>query len=505
MTKEKSSAAFPGVRSILGGLTVRSLAVLALAAVSAGCMTNRVSNFTPKSGMVCDEVRITGSFHKLGHLDGVWFNGVPANASIQHDPASGGRLTVVAAVPEGASTGPIRVRISTEGEAALWAKGVDYTFEDNFTVTGSPPAPVINSFSARPETIKQGQTATLQWQVSTGITKLTLNGADVSGTNSTSVSPTATTFYELVAKSGSCLQRSQTLTVTVLPSPKITSLGSRTYRPGEMLVLNGEGLARENESSEIVFSQGTTRITLKAERASTGQLAVAVPENLVRGPVVVQATVGSDASNTNRFNLDASTDGPFVDVKSRIGFVRQTCAGKELQVSTNVLGQAQPGRAVFRDGDVVLAQVPFTPGMIGGATFSPGGDDGVTVTADANGFSASYIDMIERFASHYRYQFPVNIMDGFKAATNRWHVLFSPDDAIVIVSSVPVGSSHMIAIQIHDLAHQRNIGPLIQIACTTGNVQGEVIGGDTVELKLDGAILGRFAIYPAAGKSKSGQ
>ena len=325
--------------------------------------------------------------------------------------------------------------------------------------------------------------------------QLTLNGADVSGTNSMTVSPATTTFYELVAKNESCLQRSQALTVTVMPLPKITALGKPVYHSGDTLTVNGEGLARTGESSQIVFSQGATTVALTVATPSAGQLTVPIPASLVGGTVNVQALVGSDGSNTNTFVLDARKNGPFADIKSKIGVASQTCGSKQLQVSTNVPGWALPDLAVFQEDGAVLAQHNFQPGIIGGAAFSPGGDQAVSVTADPNGFSASYVGVVERFATHHRFQFPVNIMDGFIIATNRWHVLFSPDDTLVMVSSVPAGGSPKIAIQVHDLVQQKNIGPLIQTNCSAGRLQGEVTNGNTVRVKLDGAVVATFPIY----------
>lgn len=495
MTKKKCSAVFPAVRGIRGGVPVRCLTFLALAAFLTGCMTNQVKDFTPKSGMICDPVRITGTFHKAGHLDGVWFNGVLADASFRHFPAPKGPLEILAAVPEGASNGPIRVKISAEDSVTFWMKGADHTFGEAFSVTGSPPVPAINSFSASPENIKQGQTTALQWQVSPAVKQLTLNGADVSGTNSMTVSPASTTFYELVAKNESCLQRSQSLTVTVMPLPKITALGKPVYHSGDTLTVNGEGLARSGESSQIVFSQGATTVVSTIATPSAGQLTVPIPASLVGGTVNVQALVGSDGSNTNTFVLDARKNGPFADIKSKIRVASQTCGSKQLQVSTNVPGWALPDLAVFQENGFVLARHNFQPGIIGGAAFSPGGDQAVSVTADPNGFSASYVGVVERFATHHRFQFPVNIMDGFIIATNRWHVLFSPDDTLVMVSSVPAGGSPKIAIQVHDLVHQKNIGPLIQTNCSAGRLQGEVTNGNTVRVKLDGAVVATFPIY----------
>jgi hypothetical protein len=224
------------------------------------------------------------------------------------------------------------------------------------------------------------------------------------------------------------------------------------------------------------------------------QLTAPKPASIVSGPVKPQAVADSDARKTNTIALEARKNGPFVDIKSKIGFASQTCGSRQLQVSTNVAGLALPDLAVFRQDGAILAQHNFQPDIIGGAAFSPGGDQAVSVTADPNGFSASYVDVIERFATHYRFQFPVNVMEGFKTATNRWHVLFSPDDTLVMVSSVPVGSPARIAVQVHDMLRRKNIGTLIQADCAACDLQGEVINGNTVTVKLDGAVVATFPI-----------
>ncbi len=524
MKKEKCSAVFRTVRGLRSGVPVHCLIFLSSVAFSTGCITNHVRDFTPKSAMVCDEVRITGKFHKTGELDGVWFNGVPAIASFRHFPAPNGPLEILAVVPEGASNGPIRIKITTEEGALFGGKGTDYTFREAFSVTGSPPVPDIKSFSADPAIIKPGQTCALRWEVSPAVKLLTLDGADVSGTTSKTVSPATTTFYSLVAKNESCLQRSQVLTVMVMSSPIITALGNPVYQPGDTLTVNGEGLAQTNESSQIILSQGATTVALTVTNPAADQLTVLIPTAFTGGPVNVQVLVGSDASNTNTFVLEATKtntivpavkktktvvaeakkadtvalvakkNGLFVDIKSKIGLASQTCGSKQLQISTNVPGEALPDLAVFQQDGAILAQHNFQPGIIGGAAFSPGGDQAVSVTADPNGFSASYVNVIERFATHYRFQFPVNIMEGYKTATGRWHVLFSPDDTMVMISSVPVGGPEKIAIQIHDLVRQKNIGTLIQANCAAGDLQGEVINGSAVRVKLDGAVVATLPI-----------
>jgi hypothetical protein len=489
MPKDKDSTTVRAVRSLRDGVPVRGLMVLALAAFSAGCYTNQIKDFTPKKGMVCDSVRITGSFHKIGDLDGVWFNGVPARASFRHFPAPKGPLEILAEVPEGASNGPIRIRIAPVEGVIFGGKGLDYTFAKPFSVTGSPPVPAIDSFLANPATIKPGQASTLTWQVSPAVKLLTLDGADVTGTNSQMVSPESTTVYALVAKNDSCLQRSQVLTVTVTPSPETAAATTPTNAPGETPAVNGKEPVPASEPPPPAAP-------LPAVAASAPAIQSAVPQPAAPAaePVPVPAPVVSKARGTNAPAVVARKDGAFVDIKSRIGLADQVSGSRQLDVSTNQPGEDQPDLAVFRLDGAKIAQYTFTPGIIGGAAFSPGGDQAVVVTSDPNGFSASYVTEIERFATHYKFQFPVNIMDGFKTATNRWHVLFSPDDTLVMVSTVPVASSGKVAILVHDLVQQKDVGTLIQAGCKTCDLQGEVLNGTAVQVKVDGTVVATLPI-----------
>ena len=500
MTKEKCSAGLRAVRNIQTGLPICGLTFLALAVFSTGCATSQVKDFTPKSGMICDEVRITGKFHyKIEDLDAVWFNGVRAAATFRHFPAPSSPLEILAVVPAGASNGPIRVKISAPDDLVFGTKGMDYTFGEAFSVTGSPPVPAINSFSANPAIIKPGESSTLSWQVSPTVKQVFLDDTDVSSTNSMTVSPTVTTIYYLVAKNESCLQQSQAVAVTVTPSPETAAPGTPVDHPGDTNTVKGGGLARTSESSPTTVFPGTTTATatvgLPADHQPAAAAPVPAPAPITAGePVKAQPVAASDARKANTIAPIARKDGAFVDIKSKIGLASQTSGSRQLQISTNMTGRTLPGLAVFQQGGTILTQHDFQPGIIGGAAFSPGGDQAVSVTADPNGFSASYVDVIERFETHYKFQFPVNIMEGFKTATGRWHVLFSPDDTLVMVSSVPVAGPAKIAIQIHDLVRRKNIGTLIQANCKAGDLQGEVVNGNTVVIKLDGAVVATFPI-----------
>lgn len=83
--------------------------------------------------------------------------------------------------------------------------------------------PTINSFSAAPDTIQQGQTTSLQWNVSDAAS-VTIDGVAVDpASGSLPVSPNATRSYTIIATGGGCSpqQRQATVTITVNPCPQI--------------------------------------------------------------------------------------------------------------------------------------------------------------------------------------------------------------------------------------------------------------------------------------------
>jgi peptidoglycan-associated lipoprotein len=83
-----------------------------------------------------------------------------------------------------------------------------------------PPASPTASISVTPDTIQQGQSATLSWQT-TNATDVSIDGIGaVQATGTQSVSPTDSTTYHLVAKGAGGPQEASTrLTVTQPPPP----------------------------------------------------------------------------------------------------------------------------------------------------------------------------------------------------------------------------------------------------------------------------------------------
>ena len=74
--------------------------------------------------------------------------------------------------------------------------------DDENVVVPPPGAPVIDSFTADPETVEAGETSTLSWSLS-GEAPTTLeispDVGDVMGSTDTEVTPTETTTYTLTA------------------------------------------------------------------------------------------------------------------------------------------------------------------------------------------------------------------------------------------------------------------------------------------------------------------
>ena len=88
-------------------------------------------------------------------------------------------------------------------------------------------------------------------------------------------------------------------------------------------------------------------------------------------------------------------------------------------------------------------------------------------------------------------------MDGSTTVTERFHILFSPDDKIVVISSVSNSSAspNKMVIVIHDMSTDKVLTPSIFTNCTTCNLKAEVINGVSVKLTLDGTPVGTFPIF----------
>jgi hypothetical protein len=100
------------------------------------------------------------------------------------------------------------------------------------SITAAPstsPAPVIDSLSATPATVRAGQSALLQWSV-TGPSTLAVSGVGVVSGTSVQVSPSVTTTYTLTATNASgSVSSNVTVTVPIAVAGQSFELGVVTH------------------------------------------------------------------------------------------------------------------------------------------------------------------------------------------------------------------------------------------------------------------------------------
>jgi hypothetical protein len=205
--------------------------------------------------------------------------------------------------------------------------------------------PVINSFTATPQTINQGGSATLSWSVSGQVDSLSIapGVGDVTGQTSVAVSPSATTTYVLTA-SGSGGTTTAQVVVTVNegpPPPSITSFVATpdTIYDGESstLVWTTEGQVNSltilpavgdvtGQTSVTVSPDETTTYTLTATNASgsdTEQVTVtvnpALPPPTITSFTASPSAIALGESSTLSWSIDGTVDA--LDLGPGIGDV----------------------------------------------------------------------------------------------------------------------------------------------------------------------------------------
>ncbi|MFL6284645.1 MAG: hypothetical protein ACJ74Q_15975 [Pyrinomonadaceae bacterium] len=155
--------------------------------------------------------------------------------------------------------------------------------QSQVTVEVSQP-PTINSFAGSTNSLQDGQTATLQWDVSDA-SSVTIDGAAVSPTAGTlTVTPNTTHTYTIIATGGGCSpqvrQATFTINVTSCPSINLFDANPTTIYPGGSstirwdvngavgVTINGTPVAASGNMT--VSPGGTTSYRLIAQSASGG-------------------------------------------------------------------------------------------------------------------------------------------------------------------------------------------------------------------------------------------
>lgn len=142
----------------------------------------------------------------------------------------------------------------------------------DITVTGTPVLPTIDSFTASPGTIDQGNNSTLAWTV-TGADTVSINQGigSVAASGNRSVSPATTTTYTLTASNGSgSVTAQQTVTVNTPPPPVISSFTASpsTILQGDDTTLSwsvsGADSVSINQGVGTVAASGSTQVSPNA-------------------------------------------------------------------------------------------------------------------------------------------------------------------------------------------------------------------------------------------------
>lgn len=162
---------------------------------------------------------------------------------------------------------PLDMRFSV----VVVAKGETFSGWDNWI-----QPPVIQSFTATPQAINQGQSTTLNWSVSGRVDSLTIAPGigDVTGQTSVSVSPIQNTTYTLTATSS---DGSDTAEVTVVVGPQPPIITSFTATPdiinqGETATLNWNVVGQVNSATitpDVGLVTGQTSAVVQPGQTTT--------------------------------------------------------------------------------------------------------------------------------------------------------------------------------------------------------------------------------------------
>ncbi len=176
-----------------------------------------------------------------------------------------------------------------------------------------PSAPVISSFTASPQSVQAGQSATLNWSV-TGATTLSVTpGPGTVSGSSTTVTPGSTTTYTLTAtNSGGSVTATTTVTVTTVAavgvalSPGSTSLFTGGTQQFTATVTNAANTAVTwSATGGTITSAGF--YTAGATPGTFSVTATSVQDSTKSATAAITITAQSAAGAHPRIILDAST------------------------------------------------------------------------------------------------------------------------------------------------------------------------------------------------------
>jgi hypothetical protein len=156
-------------------------------------------------------------------------------------------------------SGTTSVRPNQTTTYTLTARNGTTSINESVTVVVDRPEARILKFTATPVTIRAGEASTLAWETENADT-VTLSGASVARSGTSSVSPTQTTTYTLTARN-SFGEVSSTATVTVAPAqaPRIIRFAAT---PPEILPSEQTALVWQVENATEVNISGIGKVDL---------------------------------------------------------------------------------------------------------------------------------------------------------------------------------------------------------------------------------------------------
>lgn len=318
-----------------------------------------VSYTSPTSGPVGTSVTITGtSFGATQGTSTVTFNGTQAT------PTSWSDTQIVASVPNGATTGTVRVTVN--GIVSNGGNGPTFT-------VGTPP--VVNWTSPTSGPVGTSVTITGQYFGTTqGTSTVTFNGKQATPTSwsdTSIVAPvpaSATTGKVQVTVNGIVSNGGYGPTFTIPVPPSIGSLSPSSAASGRSITITGTNFGTSQGSSTVKFN-GTSATSTSWSDTS---IVIPVPNGATTGNVVV--TAAGTASNGVNFTVvtaptitasaapapnAAGWNNSNVTVTFSCtagGLPIATCSGPQT-VSTEGAGQIVTGTVTDTSGDSATASV----------------------------------------------------------------------------------------------------------------------------------------------------
>jgi hypothetical protein len=212
-----------------------------------------------------------------------------------------------------------------------------------------------------------------------------------------------------------------------------------------------------------------------------------IPATFMRGTASVQAQVGPQSSNTVSFQIGGYQNGPFVEMTGQIGTgTPVSCGSRTLTVTATGAASAQ---ALFMEGGRTLDAIPIQLGPLAGAAFSPGCNNAVVVTHIDRSTAQLIVQPFRTGAAPF---------NGFPIRTDvpeRWHLLFSPDDSLLLATAGTIsGATGPLTLTLGNLDDGRSTADSAGCSPSCGSVSATVEASAQVRVTVDGVALSPMRI-----------